>query len=132
MAECIFCESSPCICGDQTSRRKKRAIVSPSQPAQPAPVVESNTPSLVIGAPTALPTFAPPVFAEPVRPVLAVAEQSEDEAQFAASLRALAPMLDPADLTQYAGILSAPPTRREKIIAWQRVAAWRKEQRAKT
>ena len=56
-----------------------------------------------------------------------VLEETDDAAEEAATIRAVAPIVAPEDLQQFRLILDQPPSIKERLVALRRVLQWYKE-----
>lgn len=122
MPECIFCDHDPCECSKPARKVRKAA---PKPPVQKKTL--SDGPVLRVGSNTDLPTFQPPSIPT-VKSEPALVMEAED-AEWWATVRALAPIIDEQELFQYSQILASSPTRTEKVVAWKRLFSWRRSQR---
>lgn len=121
--ECMICGELPCVCfvkikaPPKPRARKTLVPKTPELAVTPSPPARGKSPFAAMKAAAAA---APPPHIQPEqevkRHVIAVDEQ---EALFAAAVRALGDMLAPHEQERYQAILTSEPTIDEKRIVWK-------------
>lgn len=145
---CIFCGEAPCGCNKPAPKPKAKKP-KPEGPivervgdrAAPAPMTgqagapDAATPPLkkssFLSAMKDAAASAPPPLPTPKPPVRARVHQrqavNEDEALFAAAVRALGPLLAPSEKEKYRVILTSTPTQEERLVVWKAQRRFEKE-----
>ena len=116
MPDCIFCEASPCVCGNVTSKRRKAA---PKAPKITPPPRLATGPSLAVGPATDLPVLTPPKIRMYEQPQALDTTQSDWDVEIAASLRALESILHEDEVRKYFARVRHPanPSREDRHMA---------------